>query len=69
MLRAKMNKIMIILVKIRRKLINGTNTLFWASQNKNAIKDYLFDKKYIFAAVTKTFYNVRHRNKSKENHS
>jgi len=37
--------------------------------NKYAGKDCLFDKKYIFAAVTKTFYNVRHRNKSKENHS
>ena len=33
--------------------------IFWAilpeniCKNKNAIKDYLFDKKYIFAAVTK----------------
>jgi acyl carrier protein len=26
-----------------------------ACENKNAIKDCLFDKKYIFAAVTKTF--------------
>lgn len=59
-----MYKIMIIFLKITHKTGFGRETQFTGLENKNARKDCLFDKKYIFAPVTKTFYNVRHRYKS-----
>lgn len=59
-----MYKIMIILLKFTHKTGFSRERLFISLENKNARKDCLFDKKYIFAPVTKTFYNVRHRYKS-----
>ena len=64
MFKDRMYKIMMISVKISGKLMAGPPRLFTACENKNGLKDCLFDKKYIFAPVTKTFYNVRHRYKS-----
>jgi hypothetical protein len=55
---------MIIFLKITDKTGFGRESPFMGFENKNARKDCLFDKKYIFAPVTKTFYNVRHRYKS-----
>lgn len=59
-----MYKIMIIFLKSGPKTGFGPESRFTGLENKNARKDCLFDKKYIFAPVTKTFYNVRHRYKS-----
>ncbi len=59
-----MYKIMIIFLKFTLKTVFSQESLFTDLENKNARKDCLFDKKYIFAPVTKTFYNVRHRYKS-----
>jgi hypothetical protein len=59
-----MYKIMIIFLNFTHKTGFGRESPFMDLENKNARKDCLFDKKYIFAPVTKTFYNVRHRYKS-----
>jgi acyl carrier protein len=49
------NKIRIIYTKIGRKSVTARLPAIIAFENKNGLKDCLFDKKYIFAAVTKTF--------------
>jgi acyl carrier protein len=46
---------MIIFTKLTAKMITGPGRTIIACENKNGLKDCLFDKKYIFAAVTKTF--------------
>jgi acyl carrier protein len=55
MMGVRMYKIIIISVKLSRKSVIAAIPPRIFFGNKKALKDYLFDKKYIFAAVTKTF--------------
>jgi len=52
---AKMYKIRMIYTKIPGKSVIWNRWSIITCENKNDLKDCLFDKKYIFAAVTKTF--------------